>query len=455
MTLSWMLYALVISSLAALAGTALERAARLLDLEARWVWMTAMLASVAAPFWIRFGAVTASARSATDMDAATDATLALLLPILNSVANPSSPILTRMNDLAGPMWIAASIVITVALLVGTVRLTHSAKRWPRREAGGETVRVSGGFGPALVGLVHPEIVLPHWILGLGRDQLEVVLLHEAEHRRVRDPLVLAGGVAAVLLMPWNPAIWWQLTRMRRAVELDCDRRVLRRGIPRITYGEVLLNVGARAARMPLPVPGLTNPVTLLERRILMITGPAPKGRVRKAAAALAVAGVVIAGACEAPTPPEIAETGGEAAFRMTETAKIKLFQATERAMADSDGKPLIYLDEVRIEYGTITDLDPSDIESVEVIKGSVAIERFGEGATNGVILITRKGSAFEYEMQPRPISDDAGTSAQWKLRQVESKKLNAELAFREAVQTAERAGSAIWTLKETQEAAGN
>lgn len=401
MILSWMMYALILSALIALAATALERAARMLRLQARWVWVTAMAASVTVPLWLRFGAVVFAAPQTTDAAAAVGASpsLSVLLPLLNSISNPSSQILVRTNDLAGITWAAASIALTLVLLVGTVRLSRSMRLWPEESAGTqtETVRVSGRFGPALIGLLHPEIVLPRWVLGLSQDRLDLILLHEAEHRRAYDPVVLAGAVGCVFLMPWNPVSWWQLSRLRRAVELDCDHRVLRRGVPRLIYGEVLLDVGARAARVPLPLAALTNPVSLLERRIRMITAQAPEGRIRKAATAVALAGLVIAGACEAPTPSEVVETNAESlvtpSLEVNSTLRLPGGNLT---LGDEKVQPLIYIDGVRMNgdaTGMLNTLSPNDIERIEVIKGPAAAELYGAKAEDGVILITLKEGA--------------------------------------------------------------
>lgn len=422
MTLSWMMYALILSALIALAATALERAARVLDLQARWVWVTAMAASVGIPVWLRFGPMVSVASQATDAATAEGAgsTLSMLIPLLDSMANPSSPLLLRMNELAGVAWAAASIALTLALLVGTVRLMRSTRLWPEESAGTETVRVSGRFGPALVGLLHPEIVLPRWVFELGKDRLDVVLLHEREHRRAHDPVVLATAVACAFLMPWNPAIWWQLARLRSAVELDCDHRVLRRGVPRLIYGEVLLDVGARAARVPLPIAALTNPVSLLERRIRMITGQAPEGRIRKAATAVALAGLVIAGACEAPTPAEVVETDLDASvaplLKLNSRSTIRVRGNDPEAEGN---QPLIYIDGVRMNGdapGMLNGLSPNDIESIEVLKGPAASTLYGPKAKNGVLLITLKEGT---DVEPASVlADDEMSFGTLKLREV-------------------------------------
>lgn len=126
----------------------------------------------------------------------------------------------------------------------------------------------------------------------------------------------------------------------------------------------------------------------------MITGQAPEGRIRKAATAVALAGLVIAGACEAPTPSEVVETNAESlvtpSLDVNTPAKIRI-----RGSSLEEGKvqPLVYIDGVRMnDYATsrLKEVNPNDIESIEVMKGAAAIERFGEAATGGVLYITLK-----------------------------------------------------------------
>ena len=58
---------------------------------------------------------------------------------------------------------------------------------------------------------------------------------------------------------------------------------------------------------------------------------------------------------------------------------------------DSDGEnPLFIVDGKEIENGKMEDFDANNIEKVEVLKGDKAVEKYGEKAKNGVILITTK-----------------------------------------------------------------
>jgi beta-lactamase regulating signal transducer with metallopeptidase domain len=107
------------------------------------------------------------------------------------------------------------------------------------------VLLAPAIGPAVVGALRPTIVVPEWSLDLSDEQRALMLAHEREHVRARDPLVLHAAAMVALLMPWNVAAWWLNRRLRLAVELDCDARVLAGGRDARSYGALLLDVCAR------------------------------------------------------------------------------------------------------------------------------------------------------------------------------------------------------------------
>jgi bla regulator protein blaR1 len=81
----------------------------------------------------------------------------------------------------GIVWLAGSLGL---LLVGTataLRYTASRRRWPVREIAGTRVRVSPAAGPAVLGLIRAEIVVPGWLLSASPEEQRLVVLHEREH----------------------------------------------------------------------------------------------------------------------------------------------------------------------------------------------------------------------------------------------------------------------------------
>ena len=54
------------------------------------------------------------------------------------------------------------------------------------------------------------------------------------------------------------------------------------------------------------------------------------------------------------------------------------------------GRPLIIVDGVVLTDGRLSELDPSAIENIEVLKGTYAAERYGARGADGVVMITTR-----------------------------------------------------------------
>ena len=113
------------------------------------------------------------------------------------------------------------------------RLLRATQRWvagasPSPTAGRQVFRVAGSLPIAFTaGLWFPRLYWTQSAMELLRDmEREIVLTHEEEHQRRRDPL-------RVLLLEWRRA-WLpggeQLLRhWERKAEIECDQACLRRG----------------------------------------------------------------------------------------------------------------------------------------------------------------------------------------------------------------------------------
>ncbi len=320
MTISaWIIYAIAVSVVLAAAGWCLEGGLSRLGLPTRWVWAGVLGLSILLPIWA-FAGPGAPAPEASgsavpleipmegplDADAAAPGlsdrgawpgslvTGALMEGGVRRLSGviahgaalvPSSP---RIDRWAVGLWAAGSVAVAVLMLASLRSLHRRKKQWPRSLVRNRTVRIAPALGPAVIGVGRPEIVLPRWARKLGEEELEMILTHEEAHIRARDPLLLTGALVAVSLVPWNPAVWWQLRRLRGAVEVDCDRRVLRHGARPRPYGELLLHLGGSGHLDILPTAALAGSPSLLERRL-----NAMKKRTLKRTLPTALAGAVL------------------------------------------------------------------------------------------------------------------------------------------------------------------
>jgi hypothetical protein len=112
----------------------------------------------------------------------------------------------------------------------------------------------------------------------------------------------------VAIMPWNPLMWYALSRLRLAVEIDCDRRVLlQRHTAPATYGELLLELSTHRSSFAAPLPVLAYNTSHLERRLIAMTQRPARHVLARRTSGAAIALVAIVAACESrlPTAAEI------------------------------------------------------------------------------------------------------------------------------------------------------
>ena len=309
MTLATMMYGLIVAVLVAGAAWCLDRGLRAHARPTRWIWIGALGVGGLAPFFPQFlpAAATADGRGSFALPVRALYELGTPAP---SLSEPGGSFLAGvgMEASLGALWIGGSILVLVLFALLCLRLQRLRTTWEPRDVCGQEVLRSDRFGPAVVGLIRSRIVLPSWSFGLGEKELEMVVLHEREHVRARDPVLLTAGLLLAAFSPWNPAVWWSLARLRLAVEGDCDRRVLARGASARSYARLLLTVAAGCRRTPDPAPALIRGGhSVIERRLMMIRISTRKPRIRASILTAAAGLGLFALACDTPIPQSPAE----------------------------------------------------------------------------------------------------------------------------------------------------
>ena len=159
---------------------------------------------------------------------------------------------------------------------------------------------------------------------IDSSEQELILAHEEEHVRAGDARLRFLMTLPLFVFPWNPALWLQRHRLNLAVELDCDRRVMRR-MPghRHAYGNLLLRVGAgRNGLHRLALVSLSEGRSQLERRIRRLVEKMPRARRIQVSLLLLGAAAIVTLAIlfprirgeDASVPEELAELMAEPTF---------------------------------------------------------------------------------------------------------------------------------------------
>ena len=251
MIVSLMIYVTMISLLVGLAALVVERAVALGSWPRRWLWAAAMVISLAGAATLALGGhsqLTAATEAATPPKAQ-PTSQGVVFPATVITAQPQrvrtsagEPIRALVETYAKWVWPGTSMLLLGLYCVGALRLWSARSNWSRRSIGKYQVFVTHDVGPAVFGIIRPAIILPRWLLNEPAATLEAALAHENEHIAARDPAVLLAALLLLATTPWNLPLWWQLRRLKLAIEVDCDTRVLRTGVERGLYADVLLRI---------------------------------------------------------------------------------------------------------------------------------------------------------------------------------------------------------------------
>lgn len=422
MTPVWMLAAAVIAVLLAASAFVLSRVVALYrGAPLRWVWALATCGSVMiAMLWLRpdapmtsvttprpaFSLTRRGGTGATGEDITGAPVLATRPGPAMHAGRALSTDLLRMRLPSAPdvvanalrqAWLAMSLGLLALIAYAALRLRHERFRWHVREVAGIHVFIAPTFGPALVGVVRPTIVLPEWVLSLDASGQRAIVTHEAEHRAAMDPLLIMLGLVAVVLMPWNPGLWLSWRGLRRSIELDCDERVVRRGIQGDAYARVLLNAWKTARGSWLPSTAFAERASGLGARVEHLMRPEPRGRAMRTLLGTAVAAGMTFVACATPAPQTVSGYRAGAGpyplvvidgVRRPELPPRMLFTGPVRV--ETTTTPTY-----RISYHGPQQLDtvaqklyPSmeDRTMMQVIDPPASVAHFGDAAKYGVVL---------------------------------------------------------------------
>ena len=192
MLVLWMLYTCLVGALLALAALPLERILRDQVRSARWVWVAALALSLGVPLATLALSLRPSAPPPTPAAAPAGPALGFSVEVVAGFDERAVPLLERMEAPLVRLWAAGTVILLVLLCGSLLRLAGARTRWRPTVVDGTPVLVSESVGPAVLGVLRHVIVLPRWALARGPEARGLILAHEREHVRARDPLLMAA-----------------------------------------------------------------------------------------------------------------------------------------------------------------------------------------------------------------------------------------------------------------------
>ena len=314
--LAWMAYAVLFGALTYGAALAADRVAATWGREQRYVWVVAVIVAAGAP--PRSSRARPHASDGTADDVATSRRQPTCRSTRQSQPASSEPHARRSSATRGadasapPTRISpargsvASLAWLALLARAAIAVRRRRARWRSVEIDGASVLVSPSVGPAVIGAFSPRVVIPAVVARARRAGARAHAPSRSRtHPRSRSAAAVWRGASRPRSCPWNPAVWLLARRLRLAIEIDCDQRVLGASAQRREYGELLLTVGARHSA-PLPfATSLAERRPFLERRIRAMTTTTPRYPRLVSAACIGLAIVATTAAVRAPRPASL------------------------------------------------------------------------------------------------------------------------------------------------------
>lgn len=390
--LAWMSYVVIVTIALSIAALVAEHAARRRQSPARWIWAAALVASLLLPTIMASVTV-----QVPNLFKPTAPSIPVVLRNVTSVPLPAAIIDVGADDIAAKpdhlqawwprLWMASSAVLLAALCLSAVMLHWRKRRWTQGTLCATPVLVAPDVGPAVVGLFRSRIVLPAWLLQAPASQQQLVMAHEQSHLDARDPQLLTVAVVLLVIMPWNLPLWWQLVRLRRAIEVDCDARVLRGGRNLKAYCETLIEVGQNQSAYLGAVAAMSESKSFLEQRIsIMLRKPTKWARASAAALVCLSMGVVAfaaqvsppnaTGAATSQAPANVGQWAGYVGnYKLGDLSVMKVMLNGTQLSAQLSGQP-------PVDFFPIGD----DSFAARVVNAQISFVAHGSGQATAVVL---------------------------------------------------------------------
>ena len=457
--IAWMVYAALVAVLIATGALALERLVASAGRPRRFVWLTALTLAVGVP--LLGGRRDPPPPEGLPAAESSEPIAPVTVPFEPSQRLlPPLPIPTGRTAArtAGVAWGVGSALALAVLCTVLVIIACSRRRWPRGRVGGTDVYLSRRFGPALVGIVAPKPVIPSWVLEEKPAARATILRHEQEHARARDHLALLYAALVAAAFPWSPAIWWMCRRLRTAIEVDCDHRVIAGGIDAADYGAVLLQAGARSHGLWGFAPAMSQPTSTLERRLRTMTEKRKRLNAAHGVLLVTAALVAVGAACDIPAPTQLEDA-------IDEVVAGDRTPAIGEVGSDAvDPPPLVLVDWIPMYFGEPGKAVPvplglvgalevfgDRIRSIQIIKGPELSATHGEEAANGVVNINirgdARGSGFTFDMDGVSSTPDGFTAKNASLTPTGFTVKGASLDAAESTFLTARLGTLTFTTK--------
>ena len=302
-----------------------------------------------------------------------------------------------------PWWVTAlCAVCAVGVLVSLGFTLLSIIRVKQIIARGESIPQPDGVTLVLLDeQVAPFSWMRHIVMSRADYEAgaEQILVHEKAHIAYGHSIDLLFADVVTALQWFNPAVWMLKSDLRALHEFEADDAVLRSGANVKEYQYLLIKKAV--GKSGYSVANSFNHSTLKNRITMMSNKKSSRMGAWKALYVLPLVGVSLVATAETKVDYRYEE---QSVAAVQDTIKVNTVMTSFTVKGNvkigdlPEGKPLFVIDgKVADADFDLKKIDPKTIESMEVIKNETAVEKYGEAAKNGVIVIKLKSQEPQEE----------------------------------------------------------
>ena len=315
------------------------------------------------------------------------------LPQVESTVEPIAVRTIPWGLIFGGCWLSVFVFMLGKRLFQFVSIIRLGCRYPRKHQGkGIIIDVERNIQPfSFANCIFLNTSL------YTNDELDRIIAHEQVHCRQGHTVDILLAEMLVCLFWFNPVAWLLRRDIKQNIEYYTDRMTLRSGFDRKHYQYSLLQVSDSGYQ----IVNHFHFNNLKKRIIMMNKKETPRMMTAKyllvipalAAALLTVqiSGLQAGKTYDATLIDENLVFTNVAVLPALESVSDTIRISTQGKIKSlGEGEPAIILDGKIISNEELKMIDPLTIESVSVIKDSVATNLLREQAANGIIIVTSK-----------------------------------------------------------------
>lgn len=337
----------------------------------------------------------------------------VMLPAQSGNAEAPSAAVAELAETASPVWHTVLFVIFIAgaaislgcTIVSILRVRQIVRRGEMidRQGSGQLVVTDEQTAPFSW---MKYIVLSREDYESGYDQ---ILTHERAHIALGHSFDLLFVDIVTALQWFNPAIWMLKTDLRALHEYEADDAVLRSGANIKEYQYLLIKKAV--GKSGYSVANSFNHSTLKNRITMMSNKKSSRLSAWKALYVFPLVGISLAASAETKFDYRYEEQSAAqqdsvkvvSSFNVKGSINLEDLPKIVVEVSDlEENKPLYIIDgKVAAADFNLKSIDPQTIESVTVLKDKTAVEKYGDAAKNGVIIVELKKQTPDNE-EPMP-----------------------------------------------------